>query len=191
MQSYFFKKAGIRSHYQEGMQSAGKISVVDGIRQAINAKHQLIDVNIFSKSQGCRCCKCGKPQTYIGCKSMLFGPNFMMPCCTPQCGGEECRLKCQADADDVMKGLSSAFAAAQGQASQDPLRAQFASKIASSLENLGRICEACSKMDDPDPNGFKNKTCSRCKLAFYCSPECQTKHWKVHKKGCKKAQKRA
>lgn len=29
------------------------------------------------------------------------------------------------------------------------------------------------------------KRCSRCKKAFYCSQECQAKHWKEeHKKSC-------
>ena len=30
------------------------------------------------------------------------------------------------------------------------------------------------------------KTCTRCRQAYYCSKECLRKHWKVHKKSCKK-----
>ena len=30
------------------------------------------------------------------------------------------------------------------------------------------------------------KKCSRCKALPYCSRECQQKHWKTHKKDCKK-----
>ncbi|KAI9013653.1 hypothetical protein DFJ74DRAFT_733753 [Hyaloraphidium curvatum] len=29
------------------------------------------------------------------------------------------------------------------------------------------------------------KRCSSCKIALYCSPECQRMHWPVHKLGCK------
>jgi hypothetical protein len=28
------------------------------------------------------------------------------------------------------------------------------------------------------------KKCSRCNTAYYCSRECQKKHWKMHKKEC-------
>jgi len=40
------------------------------------------------------------------------------------------------------------------------------------------ICRYCNKTGDD----FKR--CGRCKTAFYCSRECQTKDWKVHKKSC-------
>eukprot|EP00043_Microstomoeca_roanoka_P029494 m.22079 g.22079 ORF g.22079 m.22079 type:complete len:151 (-) comp9235_c0_seq1:28-480(-) len=28
------------------------------------------------------------------------------------------------------------------------------------------------------------KRCSRCKVVFYCSRDCQTKHWPTHKRDC-------
>ena len=28
--------------------------------------------------------------------------------------------------------------------------------------------------------------CSRCKMMYYCNVECQRKHWKKHKKECKR-----
>lgn len=170
------------------MRMQSKAGIVDGIRQAINRKHQFIDVDLYSKSQGYPCCKCGKPQTYIGCKSILFGPHLMMPCSTPQCGGEKCRMECQAEADIMMTQLGS-LAAAQGSSSSNPVHALIGNRLASSLGTLGRVCEACAKRDDPDPNGFKNKTCSRCKMAYYCSAACQTKHWAIHKTACKRVSK--
>jgi len=171
------------------MRMPTKTNIVDGIRQAINAKHQFIDVDTYSKSQEYRCCKCGKAQTYIGCKNILFGPHLMMPCSTPQCGEEKCRLECQAEADVMMKQLGT-VAAAQGKTSENSMHALLGNRLASSLGTFGRVCEMCAMKDDPDPNGFKNKTCSRCKLAYYCSSECQTKQWKIHKAACKKVSKK-
>ena len=31
---------------------------------------------------------------------------------------------------------------------------------------------------------LKMKVCSRCQSAYYCSPECQRSHWKIHKHHC-------
>ena len=46
---------------------------------------------------------------------------------------------------------------------------------------LVRICRCCSKP------GSSLLACSRCKLAYYCGRECQTKDWKEHKKSCSQA----
>jgi len=47
------------------------------------------------------------------------------------------------------------------------------------------LCRNCNKAKD-DPNFQKSlKACSRCKEAFYCSRECQTMDWKVHRRHCK------
>jgi len=39
-----------------------------------------------------------------------------------------------------------------------------------------RTCQVCGKESI--------KKCSRCNLAWYCSPDCQRKHWKEHKPVC-------
>lgn len=44
-------------------------------------------------------------------------------------------------------------------------------------------CLNCSLFSDESPNKYRR--CSRCKAVFYCSQECQKKHWKKHKAGCK------
>ena len=49
------------------------------------------------------------------------------------------------------------------------------------LKEAARVCENCGK------EAAKMQQCSRCKLVRYCSGECQLKHWKEHKKSCKKA----
>lgn len=45
----------------------------------------------------------------------------------------------------------------------------------------GHCCDNC---------GASNVTfvCSRCKMGWYCSKECQMNHWKIHKTNCKKVQ---
>jgi len=42
------------------------------------------------------------------------------------------------------------------------------------------ICSYCGAMPQ------KIKSCNRCQNVFYCSRDCQVKHWKQHKKTCKK-----
>jgi len=42
----------------------------------------------------------------------------------------------------------------------------------------------CSYPECPTPEE-PTKSCSKCKKQKYCSKECQTKHWKVHKLHCK------
>ncbi|GJE85110.1 DUF4470 and zf-MYND domain-containing protein [Phanerochaete sordida] len=44
-------------------------------------------------------------------------------------------------------------------------------------------CAACRAVLRPE----KQMVCSRCKKVFYCSRDCQTKHWSEHKQSCKSA----
>ena len=43
-----------------------------------------------------------------------------------------------------------------------------------------KSCLACYQIFPGD----KLKSCSRCRLAHYCSKECQVKHWQAHKSDC-------
>ncbi|KAA6404196.1 MAG: hypothetical protein EZS28_000279 [Streblomastix strix] len=58
---------------------------------------------------------------------------------------------------------------------------QFAQQILSQFQ--GQMCEICYK---EVKEGFAMKWCARCKQAFYCSKQCQIKHWNlIHKFECK------
>lgn len=41
-----------------------------------------------------------------------------------------------------------------------------------------KFCIFCGK------HNLNMKTCSSCKLAYYCNKECQIKDWKIHKLEC-------
>ncbi|KAJ7613223.1 hypothetical protein FB45DRAFT_1065288 [Roridomyces roridus] len=60
---------------------------------------------------------------------------------------------------------------------------QIAEKIPSKPA-LKKACDNCGKR--PDQNGEGYKCCATCKIARYCSKECQTAHWKLHKVFCKR-----
>lgn len=44
-------------------------------------------------------------------------------------------------------------------------------------------CAACSTRNGRGPTALLQ--CAKCKDRKYCSPECQKKHWKIHKKVCR------
>jgi len=50
----------------------------------------------------------------------------------------------------------------------------------------GLSCDCCERRAEPDGGGERLdlKVCSRCKLIYYCSKECQKSHWQVHKSFC-------
>ncbi|KAJ5246177.1 MYND domain protein [Penicillium chermesinum] len=52
---------------------------------------------------------------------------------------------------------------------------------AASPDTPDRLCNTCKKPEDP---AAPLKRCGKCKSAWYCTRECQTKNWKTHKKLC-------
>jgi hypothetical protein len=50
--------------------------------------------------------------------------------------------------------------------------------------NVVNICCNCKKLETQMDNALLMK-CQRCKVAYYCSKECQVADWKNHKKPCK------
>ena len=55
---------------------------------------------------------------------------------------------------------------------------------AKEVERLREIACKCDASNCPNKGIKTTKTCSRCRIAKYCSKECQTAHWKIHKKDC-------
>lgn len=49
-----------------------------------------------------------------------------------------------------------------------------------------RICANCAKVDTCRSSSLMLGVCGRCKKTYYCSVDCQFKHWPAHKHVCKK-----
>lgn len=73
------------------------------------------------------------------------------------------------------------------------------SELSHDAEVNARACECCQKVELSESDcarkelvlhgyepGEKFKKCGGCRLVWYCSPTCQKKHWKAHKKECKR-----
>ncbi|KAF9474260.1 hypothetical protein BDN70DRAFT_884996 [Pholiota conissans] len=54
-------------------------------------------------------------------------------------------------------------------------------------EGRSKIAVSCSQCMKPSSNGAELLKCSKCKIAWYCSRECQKAQWPTHKKVCKEA----
>ena len=58
--------------------------------------------------------------------------------------------------------------------------------MSTSLVGLESICANCYVYNWGQPEGKITLRCSRCKMFYYCSKECQEEHWrKTHKHHCK------
>jgi hypothetical protein len=47
------------------------------------------------------------------------------------------------------------------------------------------IADVVTQCQGPDCLKEGTQRCNRCKAAYYCSRECQKRHWKTHKPVCK------
>ena len=54
-----------------------------------------------------------------------------------------------------------------------------------------RTCATCGAPEGSLPGILHHKPCGKCKITFYCSTECQRKHWPAHKKQCKTPEERS
>ena len=72
-----------------------------------------------------------------------------------------------------------ATAAVGTQTDETPADQETISKLFKKCFNC--LCYGWKQVEDPD----RLKNCMKCKVAFYCSKECQQEHWvKLHKKHC-------
>ena len=67
---------------------------------------------------------------------------------------------------------------------ESAIASKASSKVACCAPSDTRECANCSAPEGR--NGIVLRPCSRCKLAHYCSPACQSQHWEKgnHKKTC-------
>jgi len=49
-----------------------------------------------------------------------------------------------------------------------------------------KMCRKCNKKNDVESEKFK--VCSRCKISYYCSKDCQVADWALHKTQCSSQQ---
>ena len=91
-------------------------------------------------------------------------------------------------AEGVMKGpqiiVDPVFLACQNTVCNRKLREYGSSQLNSDETHVVCMCanDSCCKVE-PE-NGPKFKVCSRCKMRYYCSRECQKADWQDHKKMC-------
>ena len=127
-----------------------------------------------------RCCHCGQGvtdlQKFAKSPSGLTReePNGKVRCAIlgfACCGKPECDLPLRQRLEQQLRGFASS--GLPGARNFHPRQ--------------NRV--ACSKCGKCEPVAAAFKKCSRCKVAFYCSKDCQEAHWKTHKQVCKKASK--
>ena len=84
-------------------------------------------------------------------------------------------------------GTAAAAAASSSPTAADASVSGGESKSAVEAEVIpSRVCANCDKpAAGPDDPTFKR--CGRCKCVWYCCKKCQKKHWRKHKRVCKKA----
>jgi hypothetical protein len=65
------------------------------------------------------------------------------------------------------------------------IRLQSLARLSNNIVNYcTKMCHHCEKIETQIDSALLMK-CQRCKVACYCSKECQIAHWKSHKASCK------
>ena len=86
----------------------------------------------------------------------------------------------QAQVDYLRRGGSGTLTAAERRTALRTLQAAHSTAGRAQVSPKS-TCDACAQ------NAAGLRMCSRCKLASYCSRECQVAHWKEHKRVCQPA----
>lgn len=101
-------------------------------------------------------------------------PRVIDMCPIPICDDAECSRIAKTKTKSMLTKLAENLLAEAKPPSSDEAAA---TNSAGQPDKCGR----CQVLASPE---ISLKCCARCKSAYYCSKECQTSHWKVHKKSC-------
>ncbi len=99
---------------------------------------------------------------------MHLDPPFLTECnAVPICRDPLCEIAAKRGTKKLMKECSKDMDEAG---------------IRESLYSIkARQCEACGALDSP---GSALRKCTRCTVVYYCSKDCQKRHWKEHRPRC-------
>lgn len=121
------------------------------------------------------CSQCGKPATGLVQSPMTdYTGDLMIQdiAVATVCDNRDCVIKARGESLDIYAQLGSFL---------DSLKAEGIGVDIPSIEDPARICLGCGTIEGES----KLRTCSRCKRAYFCNRECQSKAWKKHKKDCR------
>lgn len=110
----------------------------------------------------------------------------MLVCAATECIASSLKLKQEVvEGFDRVGGMqaftarSAAVLRSQTEEETVSARRELINPTVSPNAKPGRFCASCGALPE------KLKNCSRCRTVWYCSEDCQRRHWPLHKGHCK------